>query len=122
MEIYEPINGQTEKGAEAVTRVLMKVCRRNHVADLLPNYCWGFKVYPPNAFYPISAEAWKLYFNTDPVIVYQTLDIVKSSIAVHLWNEYSALKIIDKFREKTTYGILAERNCPNVFRASGFFF
>lgn len=121
MDIYEP-NGDTEIGAEALTRVLMKICRRNHIADLLPNYCWGFKVYPPNAFNPISPEAWELYFNTDPVIVRQTLDNVKTSIAVHLWDLYSAPKVIDKFREKSAYGMLAERNCPNVFRASGFLF
>lgn len=120
MKHYEP-DGRPESRIGALTRVLMRICRRNHVADLQPNFCWGFKVFPPNAFFPIARDAWRFYFDTTPAIVYKTLDIVKNSIAVHLWNEYLTQELVDRFKAKTAYGILAERNCPNVFKTSNYY-
>lgn len=109
-------------GPGAVTRVLQKICRKNYVADLRPEFCWGLTVFPSNAFYPVHWTQWSKYFDASRDNLNETLNAIQDSIAVHMWNRMSAQKILSKSEPKTVYGILAEKNCPNVFEASGFYF
>lgn len=109
-------------GVGALSRILRKICHRNYTTDSTPELCWGFKIFPPNIFYPIHWTKWELFFDRVETSVNEVLQAVANSIAVHFWNKLSANKVIDKDDGITAYGILAERNCPNVFKASGIFF
>lgn len=92
------------------------------MADLKPEFCWGFKVFPKDTFYAIHWQNWNEFFDPNPAVVDAALKKTKNSIAVHVWNKLSAKQPILKSGAKTVYGILAENNCPNVFGASGLYF
>lgn len=87
-----------------------------------PENCWGFQIYPRDIFYAIPEHNWQNFFDKDPKIVSETLAAVKDSFAVHMWNYVSKTQQILKSEPTTAYGILAGKNCPKVFRASGLYF
>lgn len=109
-------------GVGALSQVLRKICHRNYTTDSTPELCWGFKIFPPHIFYPIHWTKWETLFDTNEISVNEVLRAVVDSIAVHFWNKLSAAKVIDKDNGITAYGILANRNCPTVFAASGRYF
>lgn len=79
--------------------------------------CSGFKVYPPNEFYAVSWSDWRMFFDSNSTDI--TLALVKDSLAVHVWNRFTEYEKIDK---NAAYGILAKKNCPNVYVMSGDYF
>lgn len=109
-------------GVGALSQVLRKICHRNYTTESTPELCWGFKIFPPNIFYPIHWTKWEILFDTNEKSVNEVLGAVANSITVHFWNKLSEKKVIDKANGITAYGILAERNCPKVFEASGRYF
>lgn len=120
-ERYNPDNWNWN-GPGAITRVLKRVCGKKEIKDLYAEICLGFNVFPINTFYPISWAVWKEYFDMNPIIVNQSLHATKNSFTIHAWNKLSSERKIDKSKPKTAYGILAETNCPNVYKSSGLFF
>lgn len=107
-------------GGLLLTRVLeRKVCHTT-LAEMTPEKCCGFKVFPKDEFYPINYEMWEHFFNLQHTK--SILENVTKSSVVHLWNKLSHVKIITKSYTKTAYEILAENNCPKAFNASGDYF
>lgn len=84
---------------------------------MTPDKCWQFNVLPKEAFYAVDSEDWKMFF--DPNVTEKTLLRTNRSIIVHVWNKKSAERYIRKATAKTAYEIIASRNCPNVYQASG---
>lgn len=118
---YKPHEWATN-GPGTLTRVLRKICRINDIYSMKPEYCWGFKVFGPETFYAIYYPIWRHFFETNPTVVNSTLDKIKNSISIHVWNKLSKNEIIDKNKPKTAYGIVAEKNCPKVFESTGRYF
>lgn len=87
---------------------------------MTPEHCWGFKILPTKTFYPVHYDVWEQYF--DPNYTRKILRTTKDSAAIHLWNKLSIKRRIDKSEPQTAYGAIAEKNCPNVFYASGDYF
>lgn len=85
--------------------------------DMTPKKCWGFKVFPQNAFYAIRSKSWQMFF--DPNATQDTLRMTNDSVIVHVWNKRSSNQQIRKRRKKTAYEIIASKNCPKVYQASG---
>lgn len=105
-----------------MTRILHKICHRKYIVEFQPEFCWGFKVFPPNTFYAIPWKQWEQYFDTNPAIVNRTLELIKDSIAIHVWNKVSSKRKIIKSQLRTVYGTLAQQHCPNAYAASGLYF
>lgn len=121
IETYVP-NEWTTSGVGAMTRIVQKTCHTINTFEAKPEFCWGFKLYPPNVFYPIHWSNWLNLFSLDPMVVSETLVLTKHSITAHAWNKLTVNQIIDKSKPKTVYGTLAETNCPDVYDASGSYF
>ena len=51
-------------GPKLVTRVLQDVCSTPNLDQMQPELCFGIKVFPPEAFYPIPWRQWKSYFDS----------------------------------------------------------
>lgn len=82
-----------------------------------PDKCGPFNVLPQKAFYAIESSDWEMFF--DPNATQQTLQATEDSIIVHVWNKKSAQQNIQKTTVKTAYEIIASKNCPKVYLASG---
>lgn len=118
---YDP-NAWSNAGPGSITRVLKQICHRNRVPDLEPEYCWGFKVFPPKTFYAIHWRKWEMFFDANPDVINAVMNMTKDSVAIHLWNRLSVKKQVVKSEPKIVYGFVAENNCPKAFEASGPYF
>lgn len=49
------------------------------------------------------------------------MEMTKESVAIHVWNKHSFKQKL-KVGTKVAYGIIAEKNCPKVYSASGEYF
>lgn len=87
---------------------------------MTPEICRGFKVFPANEFYPINYDEWEQIFDVD--FTETVMEAIKNSSVVHLWNNLSHGKVITKSNMKTAYEVIAEKNCPTTFEASGEYF
>lgn len=103
-----------------MTRVLKKICNVKYTSEMTPERCWQFQVFEQNKFYAIKSDDWQKFFN--PNDTEETLALTNSSIVVHVWNKMSSNQSITKTTEKTAYEIIASKNCPRVFQASGELF
>lgn len=111
---YQTLNG------DLITHVLRKICHCEDVALMNGERCNGFKVYPPIDFNPITWDRWQEYF--EPKEADKTVEAVKKCRAIRLWQILSSDYKVMKGSSPTAYGVLAAKNCPKVFWASGEFF
>lgn len=107
-------------GPMLLTRVLKQICKTNEIEKMMPENCWGFKVFPPNEFYAIKWSLWAHFFNANYTA--ETLAATQNSTAIHVWNKFSHGQQIKKATPQTAYEVIAEKNCPKVFKASGDYF
>lgn len=89
---------------------------------MLPDFCWGFKVYNEKKFFPIPRWSWRQLFDSNTTTTNKTLHLIQNSVAVHFWNSFSQYRQILKKEPKNVYRILAQTYCPKVFEASGSYF
>jgi lactosylceramide 4-alpha-galactosyltransferase len=75
--------------------------------------CPDIAVIPPTVFFNIDYSSWELIF--DESRSEEALKKVEESYGVHLWNKFSSEKKII-VGSKQTYGLLAEKYCPQVYR------
>lgn len=104
-------------GPGVLTRVLKQICGVKYTTDMSPEKCWQFKVYPPDAFYAINSGDWQMFFDANST--QETLKLTNRSMIVHVWNKMSSNQSIRKTAAETAYEIIASKNCPRVFQASG---
>lgn len=107
-------------GPAVLTRVLQKICNVKYTSDMTPEKCRQFQVFEEDKFYAIKFDEWQKFFNSNDT--HETLARTNNSIAVHVWNKFSSIQSISKTTEKNAYGIIASKNCPRVFKASGELF
>lgn len=105
----------SHNGPGVLTRVLKRICK-TELPDMTPEKCCGFNVLPQNTFYAIKSKQWDMFFN--PNLTHKTLKLIRHSVLVHVWNKYSAKKIIRKQGKKSAYDVIASINCPKVYQAS----
>ncbi|PNF39914.1 hypothetical protein B7P43_G17240 [Cryptotermes secundus] len=103
-------------GPGVITRVLKKLCKAQQVRDMTAERCHGFTVHPPAAFYPIPWRQWKLYF--DEGTSAKTMARLKNSLAIHVWNKFSAARNIT-VGSRQPYGLIAQEFCPKVYSHCG---
>lgn len=84
---------------------------------MTPERCRGFKVFPAKAFYAIPFSDYHHFFDQNATRT--TLSRTKNSMIVHVWNKRSFNEKIRKGEKKTAYEIIANKNCPLVYQASG---
>lgn len=87
---------------------------------MTPEHCWGFKVFPPEEFYPIHYHFWQRFFETN--YTQKALELSEKSTAVHFWNSLSIGTKIQKSGPETAYGAIAAKHCPKAFEAAGEYF
>ncbi|XP_055298368.1 lactosylceramide 4-alpha-galactosyltransferase-like [Sitodiplosis mosellana] len=109
-------------GSGSITRVMQKICHRKKTLEMMPEFCWGFKVFPERTFFPIPRWSWRQYFDTNATALNETLHQIKESVAVHFWNSFSQYRNVMKSEPRNVYRFLAEQFCPKVFQASGPYF
>lgn len=105
-----------------LTRVLKRICRKRIFRFIQLNQCHGFKILPTTAFYAIHWSRWQQFFDANSLIINKTLELLDSSIALHVWNKFSANYSISKTDPKSVYIMMAEKNCPRCYDASGTYF
>lgn len=104
-------------GPGVLTRVLKRICQAEFTFDMTSTKCWGFNVLPQSTFYAIPSKKWQMFFDSNATE--DTLRLTNNSIAVHVWNKRSSTQHIRKKRMKTAYEIIASKNCPKAYQASG---
>lgn len=102
-----------------ITRVLKTICHVNEPSKMMPEQCLGFKVYAPRGFYAIPWQKWEMFF--DPDKLNKTMEMTKDSIVIHVWNKHSIKRKL-KVNTKAAYGVVADMNCPKVYRSCGDYF
>ncbi|XP_055593862.1 lactosylceramide 4-alpha-galactosyltransferase-like [Uranotaenia lowii] len=114
-------NGQDwgNNGPGVITRVLKRVCSTQSILLMNRQRCGNITVYPPQAFYAINFDDYLQFF--EERWLEQALATVNRSVVVHVWNKFSKDKKI-RVGSQVAYGVLAERYCPLVYKASGKFF
>lgn len=109
-------------GPWAVWRATQKICQKTKMIDMMrPELCWGFKVMPYTAFFPLRwyTEA----FDKKPTEVEKGVKkITNETFAVHLWSSNSNKVSILKSEGPNMYTIFAEKVCPRAYGASGSYF
>lgn len=116
---YKP-NVWSYNGPQLLTRILENhVCHTN-LAQMTPEKCRGFRVFPPEEFYAINYDEWSQFLNEQ--FTKWVLKATENSSVIHLWNHNWRDKIIIKSKTKTAYESIGEKNCPKVFTASGDYF
>ncbi|XP_055296581.1 lactosylceramide 4-alpha-galactosyltransferase-like [Sitodiplosis mosellana] len=117
MENFNP-TVWNQNGPALLTRVLeSKVCHTS-LAEMTPEKCRGFEVFPPEEFYAVNWDNWQYFIN--PQFTNTVLQKTARSSVIHLWNHTWRNKAIKKsVSEKTAYEALAEKNCPKVYEVSG---
>lgn len=116
---YEP-DAWNYNGGLLITRVLSDHVCHTSLSEMTPEKCRGLTVFAPNEFYAINWFEWEQFFNASQTEF--VLETIERSSVVHLWNKMSHNRNITKSESKTAYEILAERNCPDVFNATGEYF
>lgn len=99
-------------GPGVITRLLKNLCGAKKAKDMLKKDCKGFKVYPPEVFYPVEWWNWKMYF--DSKYNKKMLNITRNSYVIHVWNKHSVNTKI-KINSEVPYSIFAKKYCPKVF-------
>lgn len=106
-------------GPGVITRVLQTICATKSPLKMTRDRCYGFKVYPPNAFYAIPWRQYARFFNESQTD--QVLEQLKESFVAHVWNKHSQ-KIKLNVGSKSAYAKLAESHCPKVYTNCGEWF
>lgn len=114
MEQYDP-DCYACAGPGSVTSILQSIKSEKYVADMKPEFYWGFKVFPSDDFFPIHSSNTTEYF--DETMIEKTMEKIKNSIAIHMYSSASSKFKVDKSKQ-SAYRTLAEANCPQVFAAS----
>lgn len=96
------------------------MCQVNDLSEMTPENCWGFKAYPRSVLYAVAWDKWQLFYNRNKTK--DVIELTKHSPVVHAWNKLSSGAKIVKSKQKTAYEVIAMRNCPSVFDASGKYF
>lgn len=120
-EFYQNFDGNDwgNNGPGVITRVLQSICHVTKPPEMSKDDCLGFKVYPPTGFYAVPWPKWQMFF--DPKKLNKTLEMTKESIVIHVWNKHSIKRKL-KVGSKVAYGLIAEKNCPKVYRSCGDYF
>lgn len=113
-------NDWGNNGPGVITRVLQEICKTKSTLLMTKERCFGFHVYPQNKFYAIKWKNWEHFFMEKHLN--DVLNQTKNSIAIHVWNKHSAVKIIKKQELNVAYTKLAEQYCPRVYESSGEYF
>ncbi|KAF5285510.1 hypothetical protein FQR65_LT13207 [Abscondita terminalis] len=99
-------------GPGTITRLLKKLCAVTNAKEMLSKDCQGFKVYPPESFYPIPWTKWHMYF--DSAYNKEIYNFTRNSYAIHVWNKHSVSTKI-KVDTDVPYSLFAKQFCPKVF-------
>ncbi|KAK4874653.1 hypothetical protein RN001_014013 [Aquatica leii] len=107
-------------GPQVLSKTLTDFCQDKNLSSTPFKDCNGFKIFPPEKFYPIRWEDWELYFkhqDSDKLLN----SILEDSYIVHVWNKMS--KNVDVTKEPNSiYNTLGKKFCPRVFEAASEFF
>lgn len=106
-------------GPGCITRVLKKVCQTDLIREMTRRRCFGFNVYPAEAFYAVEWDEWTYFF--DEKSKDKAMKLIENSTIVHVWNKLSSMRRV-KVGSQVAYGLLAEQYCPKVYAASGEYF
>ncbi|XP_069685756.1 lactosylceramide 4-alpha-galactosyltransferase-like [Periplaneta americana] len=102
----------THNGPNLVSRVLKEVCDTTKIPEMSAERCQGLEVLSEQHFVPLQYLKWRrMFVSTDYI---RTLDGMKHSYGVHLWNSLSR-HVPLVLNSKTPYELLAHNFCPLVF-------
>ncbi|KAF5285512.1 hypothetical protein FQR65_LT13209 [Abscondita terminalis] len=99
-------------GPGVITRLLTKLCEASPSKEMVTRNCSGFKVFPPEQFYPVHYSNWKSYFESQSIDYIE--DVTKNSYIMHIWNKLSGATKIPVNTE-VPYTTFAKKFCPKVF-------
>lgn len=91
-----------------MTRVLKKWCLSQNITASNPQNCGGFKILPPQTFYPIEWSNWERYFSEE------NITWENRTIGIHVWNKHSGDMAVYK-NSNQVYIQLARLKCPSTF-------
>lgn len=109
-----------QNGPLALGRASNKICDRKVTKGMTPEMCGDFRIFDRREFYAVPWQDWEQFMNEDTVD--KVSNETEKSTLIHVWNKYSVQRKIEKDGPKTAYGIVAEENCPKVYRASEDYF
>ncbi|XP_027710034.1 lactosylceramide 4-alpha-galactosyltransferase [Vombatus ursinus] len=95
------------QGPQLLTRVFKKWCGSRSLQD--HQSCKGVRALPQEAFYPITWQNWKKYFEAISLREYEAL--LSKTYAVHVWNTKSQSVSFD-VTSKVLLAKLYSRYCP----------
>lgn len=116
MKNFEP-NVWAYNGPALITRVLVNQFCNTSLAEMAQEKCHGLVVFPPNEFFPVNHDDWRQLNNA--TYTETILEASKNSPVFHLYNNARFGEMYAKSEPKTAYEIIFEKNCPNVYTASG---
>lgn len=100
------------------TRVCEKLCSTVDRTLWTRERCSGLRLLPKELVYPIEWGKFMLYLFPDNLE--QVLELSKNSTIIHVWNDRSK-KFWYKTGTNNAYQVIAEKNCPNVYKNCTYF-
>ena len=97
-------------GPKLMTRILARYCRVDQVSHMTSGRCHGFRILPPESFYPIDWLSWRKYFEESETIPQWSDEV----IGLHVWNKVSEEEPVFKTSNQV-YAQVARSQCPQVF-------
>ena len=82
MENFNP-TAWNQNGPALLTRVLENQVCHTSLAEMTPEKCRGFKVFPPEEFYAVNWDNWQYFIN--PRFTGTVLKKTARSSVIHLW-------------------------------------
>ncbi|XP_057367603.1 lactosylceramide 4-alpha-galactosyltransferase-like [Daphnia carinata] len=95
-------------GPLLLTRVMTKWCSADNIQAMTTSTCYGFRILPPMAFYPVKWFNWETYF------LEEDIEWRNETIGTHVWNKKSVDTAVYK-NSTQAYVKLARSRCPSVF-------
>ncbi|XP_072391096.1 lactosylceramide 4-alpha-galactosyltransferase-like [Diabrotica undecimpunctata] len=120
-DLKHNFNGQDwgNNGPGVITRLLKSLCGVKLAKEMVNKDCGGFKAYPPNSFYPVPWQNWKMYFDENSTEA--VVNLAKDSIAIHVWNKHSEQTKLP-LSSDAPYIHFAKKYCPKVIAAIDEYF
>ncbi|XP_044759737.1 lactosylceramide 4-alpha-galactosyltransferase-like [Coccinella septempunctata] len=106
-------------GPGVITRLVKKHCKVNKIKDAMGKVCNGFKIFPPQTFYPIPWPSWEQYFREKSLS--KVMNATLNSYVIHVWNKHSSSLHLP-LDSKSAYTMFAKKFCPKVYKECDAFF
>lgn len=108
-----------DNGPGVLEYVLQTRCNLAPINRMNEDNCDGFRVYPPQKFYPLPYAAWTYYFINSSIVPAEMQKLVNEATVIHVWNYLSKDRRLVP-RDDSIYTLQGFEHCPDTFQCCDY--